>query len=277
MRVVWQVLAVAAVAFIGGQVTMMAKDNWWLTLIVGLVTGVVAVPVYRWVVGRTERREVTELARAGSASATVLGALFGAVLFGLVILNLVFLGSYQVNGLGSPTSALGLFGFMVAVAVTEELLYRGLLFRIVEEYAGTWISLLLGCALFGLGHLLNPNADLWGAVLIAVTGGGMLTAAYIATRSLWLPIGLHFGWNLAASAIFGTEVSGNDTPPGLVDSTLSGPDLVTGGDLGPEGSVYTLVFCSLVTVALLWFAHRRGRLVPRRRADRVAPTATLSR
>ena len=64
----------------------------------------------------------------------------------------------------------------------------------------------------------------------------MLTAAYIATRKLWLPIGLHFGWNIAAGAIFSTEVSGSNTAQGLLDATMSGPALVTGGDFGPEAS-----------------------------------------
>lgn len=62
----------------------------------------------------------------------------------------------------------------------------------------------------------------------------MLTAAYVATRRLWVPIGVHFGWNFAASGIFSTEVSGNDTPQGLLNSSMSGPELLTGGDFGPE-------------------------------------------
>jgi hypothetical protein len=92
-----------------------------------------------------------------------------------------------------------------------------------------------------------------------------------------VPIGVHFGWNFAASGIFSTEVSGNDTPQGLLDSATSGPVLLTGGDFGPEGSVYSVLFGVLVTVAFMWLAHRRGRLVPRRRADRVAAPTTLVR
>lgn len=96
----------------------------------------------------------------------------------------------------------------------------------------------------------------------------MLTAAYVATRRLWVPIGVHFGWNFAASGIFSTEVSGNDTPQGLLNSSMSGPELLTGGDFGPEGSVYAILFGVLVTIAFMWLAHRRGHVVPRRRADR---------
>ncbi|MBQ0846723.1 CPBP family intramembrane metalloprotease [Streptomyces sp. BH-SS-21] len=278
MRFVWQLVAVAAVAFVGGQGIMATEGEPWLQLLVGVPTAVLAVFVYRWVVGRTERRPVTELALEEAPSALGRGTLIGAALFSAVIVNLFTSGYYDVDGIDSRSGAMGLLGFMAAAATTEELMFRGVLFRIAEERIGTWIALVLTGALFGLSHLLNPNASLWGAAAIAVEAGGMLTAAYVATRSLWLPIGLHFGWNYAASGVFSTEVSGNDTPPGLLDSSMSGPSLLTGGDFGPEGSVYSVLFCVLATITFMWLAHRRGRVLPRRsRAQRAGATATLPR
>ncbi|WP_017586275.1 CPBP family intramembrane glutamic endopeptidase [Nocardiopsis ganjiahuensis] len=275
MRLLWQLLAVAAVAFVGGQTLFAVQDHPWLSLILGLVFAVASVFVYRWVVRRTEKREVTELAWAGATAATGWGTLLGVGLFSLVIVNITFLGGYQVHGLGSPMGALGLVGFMVAVAVSEELMWRGVLFRVIEEYTGTWISLALTGLAFGLVHLINPHATLWGAIAIAIEAGGMLTAAYIATRSLWLPIGLHLGWNLGGSALFSTAVSGSDTPPGLLDATMSGHPLITGGSFGPEGSVYSVVFCVMATVVFMWIARRRGRIVPaRRRGARTAAAPT---
>jgi hypothetical protein len=278
MRLVWQLVAVAAVAFTAGQGLAAVHGDPWLTLALGVLAAVLAVVVYRWVVRRTERRPPTEVAWKGAGAAIGRGALIGVALFGLVIVNIAFLGGYEVNGLGSVTGAVGLFGFMAAAAVTEELMFRGVLFRIVEERIGTWIALVLTGALFGLSHLLNPHASLWGAVAIAIEAGGMLTAAYVATRKLWVPIGLHFGWNFAAGGIFSTEVSGNGTPQGLLDSAMSGPMLLTGGDFGPEGSLYSLLFCVLVAIGFLVLARRRGHLVPRRRrADRAEVTTTLPR
>lgn len=275
MRIVWQFLAVAAVAFLGGQGLMAVDGGPWVTLAIGLLTAVLSVFVYRWVVGRTERRPVIELAWKDAGAATALGTLIGIALFASVIANIFFLEFYEVNGLGSVMGAVGLFGFMAAAAVTEELMWRGVLFRIVEERIGTWVALVLTGLVFGLVHLLNENATLWGGIAIAIEAGGMLTAAYIATRKLWLPIGLHFGWNLAGSAIFSTEVSGNGTPQGLLDATMSGPMLVTGGGFGPEGSLYSVVFCVLATVVFMWLAYRRGHVVPLRRADRVAATPKI--
>ncbi|WP_328365776.1 CPBP family intramembrane metalloprotease [Streptomyces sp. NBC_00445] len=277
MRFIWQLLAVVAISIAGGQGLAAVDGNPWLRLVVGSLAAVLAIFVYGWVVRRTEHRPSTEVGLEGAAPAVGRGLLIGAAMFSAVIVNLFSSGQYEVDGLGSPTGAVGLFGFMAAAAVTEEVLYRGVLFRIVEERTGTWIALILTGLLFGASHLLNPNASLWGAFAIAVEAGGMLTAAYVATRRLWVPIGVHFGWNFAASGIFSTEVSGNDTPQGLLNSSMSGPELLTGGDFGPEGSVYAILFGVLVTIAFMWLAHRRGHVVPRRRADRNDATIRLVR
>ncbi|MFH8976619.1 lysostaphin resistance A-like protein [Streptomyces sp. NPDC017890] len=278
MRFVWQFLAVMAIYAITGGVITAVKDNDWLTLVVGLTSAALTVLVYRWVVRRTEHREVLEVAREGAVAKTGWGALIGVGMFGAVIANLFVAGHYEVDGLGSVTGALGLLGFMAGVAVAEEVVYRGVLFRIIEERTGTYIALTLTGVVFGLSHLLNENASLWGAIAIAIEAGFMLAAAYAATRNLWVPIGVHFGWNFAAGGIFSTEVSGSDTSQGLLDTAMSGPKLLTGGDFGPEGSVYAVGFGALLTIVFLWLAHRRGNIVPRsRRAERVNSTATLSR
>ncbi|SDE28553.1 CPBP family intramembrane glutamic endopeptidase [Streptomyces prasinopilosus] len=274
MRFVWQLSAVVVVAAIGAQAVAAVESNPWLQLALGLLASVLAVLVYGWVVARTEHRPVTEVAREGAGAALGRGMLIGVAMFGAVITNIYVNAHYEINGLGSVSGAVGLAGFMAAASVTEELIFRGVLFRIIEERTGTWIALTLTGVLFGLSHLLNPHADLWGALAIAIEAGGMLAAAYAATRTLWVPIGLHFGWNFAAAGIFSTEVSGNNTPQGLLDTMTSGPAWVTGGDFGPEGSVYAVLFGVLVMIGFMWLARRRGNLVPRRRADRIAAAAT---
>lgn len=276
MRLIWQLIAIAAISLIGGQAVYAVEGNPWLTLAVGVVAAALAIPVYRWVVRKTERREITELAWDGAGAKTGIGVLTGVVMFGFVIVNIAFLGYYHVDGIGTPSGAVGLFGFMAAAAVTEELLYRGVLFRIIEGWTGTWIALALTSVVFGASHLFNPHASLWGAISIAIAAGLMLGAAYVATRNLWVPIGIHFGWNFAAAAIFSTEVSGNGTPQGILDAATSGPVAVSGGDFGPEASVYTPVAGLILTAFFLWLAKRRGNLVPMRRSARAEAAATLA-
>ncbi|MBW8086483.1 MULTISPECIES: CPBP family intramembrane glutamic endopeptidase [Streptomyces] len=277
MKLVWQILAVVAVGAVGGQGATAVRDNPWLSLLLGGVTAVLSVVVYRWAVGRTERRPVTELAREGARGSLLRGLVIGVTMFGCVIANLYVYGAYEVHGFGSLTGAVGLVGFMTGAAVTEELMFRGLLFRLVERGLGTYIALVLSGAVFGAAHLLNKDATLLGAAAIAIEAGGMLAAAYAATRSLWLPIGLHFGWNFAESGIFGTEVSGNGDTHGLMDASTSGAELITGGEFGPEASVYSVLFGALLTIAFLWLARRRGHIVPRQRDERVNALATLAR
>lgn len=277
MRLIWQLLAVVAVWILGNLITAALKDTPAPALVAGLLTAVVAVLVYAWVVRRTEQRASVEVSLKGAGAGISRGTLLGIALFGAVIANIAFFGDYTFDGLGTPSNAVSLLGIMTGAAVTEELVFRGVLFRHIERGTGTWIALVLTGTLFGLIHLLNANATLWGALAIAIEAGGMLTAAYVATRKLWVPIGLHFGWNIAASAIFSTEVSGSNTPQGLLDATMSGPALVTGGDFGPEGSVFAVVFGVLATGMLMWLAHRRGHVVPVRRPARAHVAATLSR
>ncbi|MEU4363535.1 CPBP family intramembrane glutamic endopeptidase [Promicromonospora sp. NPDC023987] len=277
MRFVWQLLAVAAVWILGNLGTAAVKDNPWLALAAGLLTAVVAVIVYGWVVRRTEHRAPVEVSLKGAGSGISWGTLLGIAMFGAVIANIAFFGDYTINGLGDPAGAITLLGIMAGAAVAEELVFRGVLFRNIERWTGTWIALGLTGSLFGLIHLANPNATPLGAIAIAIEAGGMLTAAYIATRKLWVPIGLHFGWNIAASAIFSTEVSGSNTAQGLLDATMSGPALVTGGDFGPEASIFPVVFGVLATGLFMWLAYRRGHVVPVRRSARADAAARLTR
>ncbi|GLW25548.1 CPBP family intramembrane glutamic endopeptidase [Microbispora triticiradicis] len=272
MRLLKQLVPVALVAFAGGAIVGAVQGSPFLVLVLGVATAALAVFVYARVVRWSERRAPVEVAGEGAVAAVGRGLLIGVGMFAAVIVNIAFLGGYRVDGLGSVTGAVGQVGFMAAAAVTEELIFRGILFRIVEGRTGTWIALVLTGLVFGLMHLTNEHASLWGAIAIAIEAGGMLAAAYAATRTLWVPIGVHFGWNFAAAGIFGTEVSGNGATQGLLHGVTSGPALLTGGDFGPEASPYAVVFGLLLTLVFMWLAHRRGNVVPLRRGA----TATLA-
>jgi len=277
MRLLKQLVAVAAVAFAGSAGMSAVAGDALLTLGTGVVAAGLMVVVYAWAVRWSERRAPVEVAAEGAVAATWRGVLIGVGMFAAVIAGIALMGGYRVEGAGSLSGAAALVGVMAAAAVSEELIFRGVLFRIIEERLGTWLSLVLTGLLFGLMHLGNEHASLWGAIAIAVEAGGMLAAAYAATRTLWLPIGLHFGWNFAAAGVFGTEVSGNGEPEGLLDGATSGPALLTGGEFGPEASPYAVGFGLLLTAVFLELARRRGNLVPRRRGARAEAAVRLAR
>lgn len=256
-----QLAVVEAIALVGSRAVAEVGGNVLLTLVVGVATAVAALIAYAGIVRVTERRQVSEVAVRGAAPAFGRGLLIGLLLFAAVIGTIAVAGGYHVLGLGSVAAMVATIGVMAAAAVTEELAFRGVLLRIVEERAGTMVALIGTSLVFGAMHLINPDATLWGAIAIAIEAGGMLGAGYVATRKLWLPIGLHFGWNLAESGIFSTEVSGDGASQGLLHSVTSGPMLLTGGEFGPEASLASVIGGVLVTIVFLVIAHRRGNLV----------------
>jgi membrane protease YdiL (CAAX protease family) len=249
-----------------------------LALPVGLGLAVVGVLCSRRLIRFVEARDdVPELAAERRWSGLGRGALLGFGLFCTVLLLVLVFGGLDDVSWGSFAGFLGIAGMMSGVAVMEEVLFRGVLFRILEERVGTVISLVVSSLLFGATHLVNVNATPWGALSIGLTGGAMLASAYVVTRSLWFPIGLHFAWNFTHAGLFGIAVSGsNDVPNGLLHTTLSGPSVVTGGTFGPEASLMALLVCLVPTVLLLRKAARTGRIRPRPRTWR-APAGQASR
>ena len=207
-----------------------------------------------------ERRSVTELSSQNMFVELASGMLVGAILFSVTIGILWLLGYYKVIGINPWTVIFSWLVLAIISGVSEELLFRGILFRVVEESLGTWLSLAISALIFGLFHLANPNATLWGAIAIAIEAGIMLAAAFVYTRRLWLPIGIHFAWNFVQGAIFGVAVSGNEAT-GLLQSTLSGPPSLSGGDFGAEGSIFAVLVCLVAGSYFIWKSYQQGKFI----------------
>jgi hypothetical protein len=126
---------------------------------------------------------------------------------------------------------------------------------------GSLTALVVSAAFFGLTHLGNAHATMTGAAAIALEAGILLGVCYMAVRNLWLPIGLHFGWNFTEGGIFGSAVSGNDFT-GIFTTTTSGPDLLTGGAFGPEASIVAVAICGAAALIIFVIALRRGEWKP---------------
>jgi membrane protease YdiL (CAAX protease family) len=146
-------------------------------------------------------------------------------------------------------------------AIFEEILMRGIIFRITEEKLGSYIALFISAILFGAMHLGNPNSSLIAAIGLAIQAGLLLASAYIYSRNLWFPIAIHFAWNFTQSAIFGANVSGTSISQTLITSKIEGAEWFTGGEFGPEGSIQATAFCFIATVILLILSHREGKII----------------
>jgi uncharacterized protein len=267
LRPLWMRLGLLLVVFLAVDAVFAPLDSLAAHgatggVVVGFGTGALALFAYAKLVGWLEQRDVPEVSPRTLWPQLPLGFLLGVTLFAATILLIFVAGGYHVAGRGSVTAMIATFGLMAGTAVFEELLFRGVLFRIVEERAGTILALVVSGLLFGGLHLLNPHATLGGALAIAIEAGLMLGAAYAATRTLWLPIGIHLGWNFAESGLFGSTVSGSGgIPGGLLKGSAPGSALISGGEFGPEASIFAVLIGGITTIVLLVIAHRRGRIV----------------
>lgn len=227
-----------------------------------LMRAVPALLAYLLLVRFVERRAVTELAPRKLLPDGALGTLAGLLLFSAIVGVLYLLGSYHVTGTNPDAPwvpALLMVG--LGAGIGEEIICRGVLFRIVEEGLGSWWALLISALFFGAAHIANPGATLWSSAAIAIEAGLLFGMIYHLTRSLPLCMGLHAAWNFAQGTIYGIPVSGTPADGWLV-STRSGPDWLSGGVFGAEASVVALGLCSLCTLGLLVVALRRGSIVP---------------
>jgi membrane protease YdiL (CAAX protease family) len=208
-----------------------------------------------------ERRPVTELATAPAPRDLAIGTAIGVALLVAVVGTLWLAGCLEIQGRNAWQVMLVPFVVNVQAAYWEEIAIRGVMFRVLEEWLGTWVSLSVTAAFFGGLHLLNPNATAMGAIAIALSAGILLAGAYVVSRHLWLPIGLHFGWNFTLGGIFGLAVSGHQAK-GWLQCRLEGPEWLTGGVFGIEASVVIIILGLLVGGLFFAVASRRGQIVP---------------
>ena len=209
----------------------------------------------RWV----ERRKVSEL--DWRKLPHLLWGVLGGLLLFLVLTALLWIaGVYTITGVSdAPLWSLFLLT-AVAPAITEEIVSRGILFRLTEEGLGTWIALAVSALFFGFMHAGNPGATAWSSIAISIEAGLLFGLLYHVTRSLWWCIGLHASWNFVQGAVFGIPVSGIAVD-GVLDSRLQGPDWLDGGGFGAEASVLTVLTCSIITLLLARHMLRTGTVV----------------
>jgi membrane protease YdiL (CAAX protease family) len=139
---------------------------------------------------------------------------------------------------------------VVAGALAEELMFRGYPFQRLVEAIGAAGAILVFSVLFGVVHLLNPGASIWGLINTIVIGV-FLAIAYLRTRALWLPWGFHFAWNLMLGLILGLPVSGFRVFNVIVHGTTSGPKWLTGGSYGLEAAAPG-AFAIAIGLLIVW-------------------------
>jgi hypothetical protein len=229
--------------------------------IIGLTTALLALLSYVYLFKFYEKRVLTELNTQRIVKSLVYGAGLGMLLQSLTVLVIYLNGGYTIVNINPILYILPPLTMAFTSAIVEEILFRGILFRVIEEKLGSYLSLLISALLFGFIHISNPNSSFLTPVGLAIQAGLLLGAAYIYAKNLWFPIAIHFAWNFTQSAIFGANVSGNTIPKTLITSKIEGAEWFTGGEFGPEGSIQATIFCLVATIALLFLSHKKGNIV----------------
>ena len=216
----------------------------------GIFVSTLTIGSYWLVYRKYEHRVISELSAKGLWKKLFAGIVTGSGLQALTILVIYLFGSFQVIVV-NPFSAM-IIPFTVAftVAILEEILLRGIVFRITEEKWGSTIALIISGLIFAGLHLVNPHVTIISVACITAVGV-LLGAAYMYYRSLWVPIAIHFAWNFTQNGIFGVITSGNEKTSSLLTTQINGPEILTGGQFGPEGSIQAVLLCTVAAIIIL--------------------------
>ncbi|WP_433515209.1 CPBP family intramembrane glutamic endopeptidase [Nonomuraea sp. CA-143628] len=254
------------------SVLQIGPENFtpFLGLLLGL-TGVVAALV---TIPLARRMEGESLAGLGLPAKSAVRHLLSGLAVGGGVQVLVFgimalAGWYTVSAVKVDVGSLVTMTLLaLCVGFWEEWAFRGVLLRLPEKAIGSWWALVFSAVIFGLIHAPNANSTPLALVGIAVVGGLVMGGGFLLTRSLWLPIGIHTGWDLFQSSVLGAGSTGagaiSETP--LLRGHVSGPELWTGTPGVPEAGLLLILVAIVVGVVLLVLAARAGHIrAPRRK------------
>lgn len=230
-------------------------------LISGLTGALISVFSYKLLFKYYEKREVIEVSTKGLDLFLIPGILLGAILHGLTIGVIYLKGGLEVVSVNPVLFIIPGLVMAFTSAIMEEVIVRGVVFRILQEKLGSYIALAISALIFGVLHLGNPNSTIETSLGLALQAGCLLAAAYMYARNLWFPIAIHFAWNFTQAGIFGATISGNSVTKSLLTTHITGEQWYTGGTFGPEGSVQATVFCLFATIILLYLCHKDKKIV----------------
>lgn len=195
---------------------------------------------------------------------TVFGVLLGTAMVILTVAIISWRGDLHitadVHGMKTGTLLVEVLIVLSTAALGEEIAFRGYPFQRLIEATGPGGAIALMAALFGAGHLGNPNSSTIG-LLNTMLIGIVFSVAYLRSRTLWLPWGMHWAWNGVLGAGIGLPVSGFDMSVGI-RSRATGPLWLTGGGYGPEASLPCTVAAAVALAVVLLAFHRQPESFP---------------
>jgi membrane protease YdiL (CAAX protease family) len=208
-----------------------------------------------WIVSRMEKRPLADYGiPVGQAFGKRFweGMLWGFAMLSAILVVLRISGHFQIDSVALSGGAvvrpaLGWGATFLAVALHEELAFRGYWLFVMARRWRFWKAALFLSAIFGVAHLGNHGENVLG--ILQVVGIGLLFCLMIRrTGTLWFAIGFHAAWDWAETFFYGTPDSGLLGVGRLLNSSVRGPNWLTGGSAGPEGSILAMVILAVCAV-----------------------------
>lgn len=208
-----------------------------------------------------DKREITELSIKKLPKEMFGGLGLGFITISLTIAILYFAGYYEYFGISTEHYSLKLFAVLMVAALIEDLFNRGLIVRICENWIGTNLTIVVGM-LLETWHMFNPNANLF-SLFVDLTWGFTMTLLFVYTKRIWLPYFFHLGWNFA-QPFYGSNLTGLDDMGSIIQSKFNGPELFTGGAVGVENSIFTVIFLLSIGIILYYYSKKEGKIIKRK-------------
>ncbi len=227
--------------------------------IIHFISFLVLLAAYYYLFRLYDKRKITELSLKYFFKEMFGGFFFGFFTISLVIFILYLLGYYQAISISTAHYPIKFFTVLMFAAIVEDLFHRGLIVRVCENWLGTNLSLVIGMLVEVQLHFFNPNFNLFSHFLTLIWGF-TLGMMFIYTKRIWLPFFFHLGWNFS-QPFYGSNLSGLNDMGSIIQSKFNGPELLTGGAVGIEDSIFTASFLLLIGIIFYYFAKKEGKII----------------
>ena len=216
-----------------------------------LLTCLVVFFAYSLLYRAYEKRKISELFGRLQPLHILRGLLFGAGLVALVFGVMFLTKSFTVSVRQPAENMLPAFSDAIMAGIVGEIVLRGIVFRILEEWIGSVFALCISALFFFTAHGLNPNLSWPAAIGVMFEAGLLIPALYIYTRSLWVPICFHFAWDFFPPGLFNAPNSGTVFNRSLYLTHISGSSWFTGGSFGPKASIQAILLFAFCAIFLI--------------------------
>ncbi|GFN32944.1 CPBP family intramembrane glutamic endopeptidase [Paenibacillus xylaniclasticus] len=255
---VWMIVGLLSILVVNDLFYLLIEPAEGIaSLLLYVVLCLIVIAIYKLTMKYLARQSTPELSIARAGKEAGLGALIAIGLIGAATLIITAAGGYSFQWADADIDVviISAIGASLGASIVEELVFRGLALQAISKLAGNWAALAVTSLFFGVAHLGNPGATLWGGIAIAIEAGILLGAAFMWRKNLWFAMGLHFAWDFV-DCLLDFPVSGHDVG-GLFTKNLKGDILLTGGEFGLEASFITVILGLLIAIPMLISAARK--------------------